>query len=150
MIEPVWTPPLADASKKDTAVKSARACDGPSAIHSAELLAATAAPETVVMSYVTVDLTPTTWPYVAMKRVKIAALKNQLSKHLRAVERGAEIEVTDRDRPIARIVPVREPSPRIRIFPAKRPFSDVRDQRLRPARWAKAAMELLLEERRKR
>ena len=30
-----------------------------------------------------------------MKGVKIAALKKQLSKHLRAVERGAEIEVTD-------------------------------------------------------
>src|SRR2546427_6792595 len=41
VIEPVWVPPLADASKKDTAVKSARACDGPSAIHSTELLAAT-------------------------------------------------------------------------------------------------------------
>ena len=37
VIEPVRAPPLADASKKDTAVKSARACDGPSAIHSAEL-----------------------------------------------------------------------------------------------------------------
>src|SRR5438876_11305511 len=42
VIEPAWVPSLADASKKDTAVKSARACDGPSAIHSAELLAATA------------------------------------------------------------------------------------------------------------
>ncbi|MBI4260112.1 MAG: type II toxin-antitoxin system prevent-host-death family antitoxin, partial [Actinobacteria bacterium] len=43
-----------------------------------------------------------------MKRVKIAELKDQLSKHLRAVERGAHVEVTDRDRPIARIVPVEE------------------------------------------
>ena len=85
-----------------------------------------------------------------MRRVKIAALKNQLSKHLRAVERGAEIEVTDRDRPIARIVPVRKAEPRIRILPAKRPFSEVRDERLPPARWGKAAMALLLEERRKR
>jgi len=41
-----------------------------------------------------------------MKRVKIAELKDQLSRHLREVERGGEIEVTDRDRPIARIVPV--------------------------------------------
>ena len=35
------------------------------------------------------------WRASAMKGVKIAALKKQLSKHLRAVERGAEIEVTD-------------------------------------------------------
>ena len=44
---------------------------------------------------------------MAMKRVGVAELKDQLSKHLRAVEAGAEVEVTDRDRPIARIVPVR-------------------------------------------
>src|SRR5437870_12534601 len=46
VIEPVWVPmdapPVADASKKGTALKSARNCDGPSAIHSAELLAADA------------------------------------------------------------------------------------------------------------
>ena len=46
------------------------------------------------------------WLDVAMKRVKIAELKDQLSCHLREVERGGEVEVTDRDRPIARIVPV--------------------------------------------
>src|SRR5689334_8589896 len=45
------------------------------------------------------------WPDLAMKRVKIAELKDHLSSHLRAVERGATIEVTDRERPIARIVP---------------------------------------------
>lgn len=33
-----------------------------------------------------------------MKQVKIAELENHLSEHLRAVERGAEIEVTDHDR----------------------------------------------------
>jgi prevent-host-death family protein len=49
------------------------------------------------------------WSHVVMKRVKIAELKSQLSKHLRAVELGAEIEVTDRERPIARIVPARPP-----------------------------------------
>src|SRR5207244_6012096 len=46
VIAPVWAPtdtlPAADASKKDTALKSARKRDGPSAIHSAELLAASA------------------------------------------------------------------------------------------------------------
>ena len=43
---------------------------------------------------------------MAMKRVGVAELKNQLSKHLRAVEAGAGVEMTDHDRLIARIVPV--------------------------------------------
>jgi antitoxin (DNA-binding transcriptional repressor) of toxin-antitoxin stability system len=37
--------------------------------------------------------------------VKIADLKNNLSRHLVRVRRGAEIVVYDRDTPIARIVP---------------------------------------------
>ena len=37
--------------------------------------------------------------------VKIANLKNHLSRHLAAVRRGGEIVVYDRDTPIARIVP---------------------------------------------
>ena len=89
-------------------------------------------------------------PHVAMKRVKIAELKNHLSAHLRSVERGAELEVTDRNRPIARIVPVEQASAAIRIVPAQRPFSEVRDKRYRPARWATSSLELLLEDRRRR
>ena len=38
-----------------------------------------------------------------MKRVEIAELKDHLSRHLRPVERGATIEMTDRERPIAHI-----------------------------------------------
>jgi antitoxin (DNA-binding transcriptional repressor) of toxin-antitoxin stability system len=37
--------------------------------------------------------------------VKIADLKNNLSRHLVRVRRGAEITVLDRDTPVARIVP---------------------------------------------
>jgi prevent-host-death family protein len=44
------------------------------------------------------------WLDVAMKSVKIAELKDSLSEHLRAVERGAEVIVSDRNRPIARII----------------------------------------------
>lgn len=84
-----------------------------------------------------------------MKRVKIAELKDQLSKHLRAVERGAQVEVTDRDRPIARIVPVGEQG-RVTALPPKRPFSSVRRRRYRPAGWRVSSTELLLEERQSR
>lgn len=90
------------------------------------------------------------WPDLAMKRVKIAALKDQLSKHLRAVERGMEIEVTDRNRPIARIVPILTRAPDVRLLPARRPFAEVRDKPCRKATWGTRAVDLLLEDRRKR
>ena len=90
------------------------------------------------------------WPDVAMKRVQIAELKDHLSRHLRAVERGAELEVTDRRRPIARIVPVAGLVPPLRILPAQRSFGSIRRKRYRPARWKLRSLDLLLEERRER
>jgi prevent-host-death family protein len=85
-----------------------------------------------------------------MKRVKIAELKDQLSKHLRAVEGGAEVEVTDRDRPIARIVPVVAEDRRVAVIPPKRPFASVRSKRHGPARWRVTSTQLLPEERQRR
>jgi prevent-host-death family protein len=90
------------------------------------------------------------WPDLAMKRVKIAELKNQLSKHLRAVERGASFEVTDRDRPVARIVPIGPPGPEITVIPASRPFQLLRSKRYPPTRLRRSSLALLLEERGKR
>jgi prevent-host-death family protein len=83
-----------------------------------------------------------------MRRVKIAELKDHLSKHLRAVERGAEVEVTDRDRPIARIVPVEDGG--VAVIPPKKPFAPLRRRRYRPAEWPVSSTELLLEERQQR
>ena len=85
-----------------------------------------------------------------MKRVRIAELKSELSKHLRAVEKGAEIEVTDRDRPIARIVPASAVEPPAQIIPARISLEKVRKRRVKPARWRLDVVELLLEDRRKR
>ncbi|HUQ43580.1 MAG TPA: type II toxin-antitoxin system prevent-host-death family antitoxin [Candidatus Limnocylindria bacterium] len=86
-----------------------------------------------------------------MKRIGIADLKNNLSRELRAVEAGEEVEVMDRSRLIARIVPVpalasqrREP---LRIRPAKRPFAEVRDRRFPPMDPGVDSLALLLEER---
>ena len=71
-----------------------------------------------------------------MKRVKIAELKDHLSRHLRAVERGMSLEVTDRDRPIARIVPLaKEPAP-VRLIPPRRSFALLRRKRYGRAAWA--------------
>lgn len=41
-----------------------------------------------------------------MKRAKIAELKNGLSRYLAHVKRGGTVIVFERDRPVARIVPV--------------------------------------------
>ncbi len=81
-----------------------------------------------------------------MKRVGVADLKDQLSKYLRAAESGAEVEVTDRDRPIARIIPIR-PESQVLVTPSRRPFAAIRGRIYPPAGWAKASTELLLEER---
>lgn len=54
-----------------------------------------------------------------MKKVKIAEFKSRLSSHLRAVRGGAEIIITDRDTPVAKVIPIRRPTERLRIRPAK-------------------------------
>ncbi len=41
-----------------------------------------------------------------MKRVGIRELRQQASRYLRDVERGETLEVTDRGRPVAHIVPI--------------------------------------------
>ncbi len=64
------------------------------------------------------------WPDVAMKRVGIAELKNNLSRHLREVEGGASLEITDHDRPVAHVVPVRRRS-RLVIKEPMRAFAEV-------------------------
>ncbi|MGI9034048.1 MAG: type II toxin-antitoxin system Phd/YefM family antitoxin [Acidimicrobiales bacterium] len=82
-----------------------------------------------------------------MKQVKIAQLKDQLSKHLRDVEQGGEVEVMDRNRPIARLVPVPPDDGSVRIVAARLPFTNIRDRRYPPANWPCRSLELLLEER---
>jgi prevent-host-death family protein len=81
-----------------------------------------------------------------MKRIGVAELKNQLSRHLRAVEAGAEVEVTDRDRPIARIVPVPSPTA-LAVQPPRKPFGSIRERAYPPAGWKVSSTDLLVEER---
>lgn len=86
------------------------------------------------------------WLYVAMKRVGVAELKNNLSRFLRAVEVGEVIEVMDRARPIARVVPV-ERQPPIVIRPAQRPFASIRGRTYEPLAPGIEALDLITEER---
>jgi len=85
-----------------------------------------------------------------MTSVQVAELRNNLSRLLKAVEAGEEIEVLNRDRPVARLVPPRS-QPRATIVPAKRPFSEVRDIRYEPiGPPGFDIVEMLLDDRRKR
>ena len=45
-----------------------------------------------------------------MKTVNIGTLKNQLSAYLKLVRDGEEVVVKDRERPVARILPIRAPA----------------------------------------
>ena len=84
-----------------------------------------------------------------MRRVGIAQLKDNLSHHLRSVEAGEVVEVMDRARPIARIVPV--PQHRsVAIRPSRLPFATVRDRRFPPLDLPVSSDELLQQERRDR
>lgn len=55
----------------------------------------------------------TTMPRAARPlRVNVRQLRGRLSDYLKQAEAGAEIEVTARDRLVARIIPPRPPGPR--------------------------------------
>ena len=82
-----------------------------------------------------------------MTRVKIAELKDHLSEHLRAVERGGTVTVTDRDRPIARIVPIGEG---VRLLPPRTAIAELVRRRYPRQAWPIASTDLLAEERRER
>jgi len=82
-----------------------------------------------------------------MKSVGIAELKDRLSEHLRAVERGGEVVVMDRNRAIARIVPMGSPRPALTILLPSVSFSTVRSKKRRAARWKLNSAALLAEER---
>jgi prevent-host-death family protein len=89
-----------------------------------------------------------------MKRsVNIARFKAQLSSYLRAVRKGHELVITDRDRPVARVVPYTE-APRKGQLPVIEPIRDpagLKRLRFRPVRGTKTdIVALLLEDRAKR
>ena len=81
-----------------------------------------------------------------MKQVRISELKSRLSEHVRAAEAGEVIEVLDRARPIARLVPI-ERDADLELVPAERPFASVRNVRVRPIKLAVSSLEALREER---
>ncbi len=66
-----------------------------------------------------------------MDSIGIRELRQNASRYLRQVERGETFEVTDRGRPVARLVPIKSQSTRERLIaegrltPAKGKLSDL-------------------------
>ena len=82
-----------------------------------------------------------------MKLVRISELKSHLSKHLRNVEAGQPLEIMDRARPIARVVPIAQEAAELELILAQRPFVSVRKRRFAPAKLAISSLEALRRER---
>ena len=55
-----------------------------------------------------------------MRSIGIRELRQQASRYLRSVERGETIEVTDRGRPVALLVPIAEAAVRERLIASGR------------------------------
>jgi antitoxin (DNA-binding transcriptional repressor) of toxin-antitoxin stability system len=81
-----------------------------------------------------------------MTRIRVGALKDRLSETLRAVEKGASVIVTDRDRPIAYLSPVPEEEG-VTLLPATRPFAPIRDRKITKVRGRVDSLALLRAER---
>jgi prevent-host-death family protein len=64
--------------------------------------------------------------------VSVSRMKSSLSQFLRIVKSGKEITVTDRDRPVARLVPYVEETVSLQIKPATRPASEMNKLLNRP------------------
>ncbi len=56
------------------------------------------------------------------RNLKIAEFKSQLSRHLGAVRKGAQLVIFDRDHPIAKVIPFqKQPEVKLTVQPAKIP-----------------------------
>ena len=91
---------------------------------------------------------------MVMKRsVNIARFKAQLSSYLRSVRKGHELVITDRDRPVARVVPYTEPARKgdLQVIEPVRDPAGLKRLRYPPVRGIKTdIVAVLLEDRAKR
>lgn len=94
-----------------------------------------------------------------MEKVSVSKLKNQLSAYLQKVRNGQTVMVTDRDRPVARLMPVNsadtESDRIVRLEalglitrPKAPPLSIEEIRRRRPVAPGAGVLEALIEERR--
>ncbi len=82
-----------------------------------------------------------------MAQVTISELKSHLSEHLRRAEAGEVIEVLDRARPIARVVPLGGDESALEVVPSEQSFASVRAIRLPAVALSMSSLDALREER---
>jgi prevent-host-death family protein len=82
-----------------------------------------------------------------MKRVAISQLKSHLSEHIRAAEGGEVIEIMDRARAVARVVPLEREASSLELIPAESSFVAVRNVRLRPLKLTMTGLSALRRDR---
>jgi prevent-host-death family protein len=63
----------------------------------------------------------------ATATVRVAELKSKLSEHLRAVREGHEFLIQDRDKPVARLVPVESAKKKVPVRPGRRTVPNLND-----------------------
>ncbi len=83
--------------------------------------------------------------------IGVAEFKARMSEYLRAVKKGQEVTIADRDTPIARVVPYAATSDRLVVREPTHAYGSLGDIPLPPpAKLRVDAVELLLEDRRTR
>ena len=84
---------------------------------------------------------------MVMMTVNVATLKEKLSHYLRLVKRGQEVLVTSHRHPVARILPAEHT---VNIVEPSRPVKDLQKIKGVKRRRSVSAVELLLNDRRRR
>lgn len=84
-----------------------------------------------------------------MMKVKIAKLKTELSNYLKKVRNGAEVIVTDRDTPIAKIIPYKSLSEKLLVLPSLKSPKEISKLKIPPALEKTDSLKVLLEDRSK-
>src|SRR5438045_876188 len=85
---------------------------------------------------------------MSRKPIRVAEFKARLSEYLRAVRKGADLTIYDRDQPIARVVPYTSQSGRLVVREPARPYGTLGAIPLPPpAKLDVDAVALLLEDR---
>ncbi len=87
------------------------------------------------------------WSHMVMTHIKIAQLKSHLSAYLRQVQKGEKIVVTDRDTPIAQVIPYTAGAERLHIVSASTNPSTLKKIKIKPAPQGTDSLNALLEDR---
>ena len=80
-----------------------------------------------LIAEVTVAMWPRRGHNVAMESVSVATLKSNLSRYLAAVRKGKELVITSHRHPVARLSPLEKTATDLKIIPARKPVSSLKN-----------------------